>query len=498
VRIAIVFAALLVLVIALQVAGGAYTADLAGYDETGHYVTGLMIKMYTRSGELLHPMRFATGYYNAYPRVSLGHWPPVFYIATAAWTSIFGESRTSIIAFMAVLAATCALAVVLIWRSRIGSVAALAVAALFLQVRVVQWTESLVAPELLVTLWSLLAIWSYAAYMETERTRYSVLFGLFATAAIMTKANGFALALVPPLAIALTGRWALLRKPGFWAPAGIVAAICLPWYLLTFRAMKEGWQGSTDPKFLLGSVAVINLRDLNSHLGAAVIVAALAGIWVTVLRARRTADPLWVVSLAGLIAVYIFHTFVAPVREARHLVPAIPIAFCFAAAGVRALAGRNRIAGVCAAVAIVAGFYIQTFAVVRKPSYGASRAAAVLSEARYNAANILVASEDAIGEGAIIAETAMLQPAPSRRIVRASKLLGTSLWDGSEYRLAAPDANAVVAALESSRVSVVVLANTASLTTWPHYSLLVSTIKDNAARFRLETRAGSFEIYEFR
>src|SRR5690606_26597094 len=60
----------------------------------------------------------------------------------------------------------------------------------------------------------------------------ALLFGLAASAALLTKGLGGSLAVVPMLATAACGRWTLLRRWDFWMPAGVVALLAGPWYLL--------------------------------------------------------------------------------------------------------------------------------------------------------------------------------------------------------------------------------------------------------------------------
>ena len=67
-------------VVALQWTHGAYQAEFGAHpDEAAHYVTGLMIRDYIAAGMPGHPMAYTQNYYNHYPKVALGNWPPLFY-----------------------------------------------------------------------------------------------------------------------------------------------------------------------------------------------------------------------------------------------------------------------------------------------------------------------------------------------------------------------------------------------------------------------------------
>lgn len=220
------FAFFLLLAAGLQIAGNAYRADLSGFDETAHYVTGLMLRSYALSGNWFEPVKYAQTYYASYPRVALGHWPPVFYLIEALWTILFSPARTSVMLLMACLSAAGATALYWWFRREIGTIAAFTAAALVVTFPTVQEATASVMLELPLLLGSLLALLFYTRYLETERLRYSLLFGAAATAAILTKANGFALALVP-LAVLFAGKLYLVRRLSFWAPvAPILCFVC--------------------------------------------------------------------------------------------------------------------------------------------------------------------------------------------------------------------------------------------------------------------------------
>ncbi|HEY1049213.1 MAG TPA: hypothetical protein VGE39_05650, partial [Prosthecobacter sp.] len=64
--------------------GGAFNSDLGGDpDEAAHAVTALMVRDYLTEGLRTSPMTFAKTYYEDFPRVALGHYPPLYYLLTA-------------------------------------------------------------------------------------------------------------------------------------------------------------------------------------------------------------------------------------------------------------------------------------------------------------------------------------------------------------------------------------------------------------------------------
>jgi 4-amino-4-deoxy-L-arabinose transferase-like glycosyltransferase len=140
-------------------------------------------------------MVYAEQYYLRYPKVAIGHWPPAFYIAQAAWTLGLGPSRVSVLLLQALLAALTA-AVIYNAAMRHGHAVAAVAGAIFLLLHVTRRYTAMVMAENLLALVSICAALALGAYLETEKPWHSVLFAMFAALAVLTKGTGWALALV--------------------------------------------------------------------------------------------------------------------------------------------------------------------------------------------------------------------------------------------------------------------------------------------------------------
>ena len=124
----------------LQWKSGAYSNDLAGNDdEPAHVVSGLMAHDYVE--HLLRPgnshwpstpRAFAEDYYVHYPKVAIGHWPPLFYLVEAVWMFVFGRTKAALLALMAVTMAGTASILFQLTRKIAGEIAAFVLAAGFL------------------------------------------------------------------------------------------------------------------------------------------------------------------------------------------------------------------------------------------------------------------------------------------------------------------------------------------------------------------------------
>ena len=147
----------------------------------------------------------------------------MFYVAQALWTVPFSPGRISILVFMACLAACCAVVLFRIAWPEFGRGGATFLAVLFVALPVMQVYTHTVMAELLVLLFCLLAANSFARFLSNGATRDSVLFAVFASLAILTKANGWALALLPPLAVVEPGNGTCCGAPpsGFPCPLSV-------------------------------------------------------------------------------------------------------------------------------------------------------------------------------------------------------------------------------------------------------------------------------------
>jgi hypothetical protein len=236
----------------MQFASGAYRSEFGAHpDEPSHVVTSLLVRDYLAGGFPQSPMRFAESYYAHYPKVALGHWPPVYYVLQAAWNVVFSPTRASILACHALFTALLA-SLLFHWaHRRFGSLIALAAGFWLLSVPLIQWLNSTVMLDIAVALFVLAAALAYGDYLHAPGWRPAVWFGAWASLAILTKGTGVLLAFLPIVCLVLARRGKLVARLSFWLPAFLVAVACGPWYLLSPEALQQrsGFLGapSFDP-----------------------------------------------------------------------------------------------------------------------------------------------------------------------------------------------------------------------------------------------------------
>jgi len=98
----ILFFILLALNVVLQLANDSYGADFGAHpDEAAHVVTSLMVRDYMVGGfiEELNPVDYAKRYYDFFPKVAIGHYPPLFYMFGGAWLVLSASADWCLVSF---------------------------------------------------------------------------------------------------------------------------------------------------------------------------------------------------------------------------------------------------------------------------------------------------------------------------------------------------------------------------------------------------------------
>ncbi len=423
---------LFVLALCLQWKNGAYESEFGGHpDEAAHFITGLMVRDYVCQGFPERPMRFAEEYYDHYPKVALGHYPPGFYALEGAWLTVFPVSRNSALAFMALLAAVFGTLAYRGASEELSHVYALAIGILTVALPLTQTMTDTIMADLALAIACLLAARSFSRFLGAPGWRHSLLFGVWATTAAMVKGSGLFLAFLPPLAILIAWKPGVLRRPSLWLAALPVILIVGPWMLYSRDKTAEGMIDRTSLEHLVFAIPYFS-KQLIRNFGPSLVVLAFAGIIRLSLRNSSVTAriPFWAVHLSVPVALIAFFSLIPAGLEPRYLLPAIPSVLSLAAMGLTWFSGRLRvlIAAVAAALVLVYPF---CFAPPPKQFSGFSAAADILLTG--TPGKYLIAS-DARGEGAFIVEVALRDPArPTQMVKRGSKILATSDWLGRGY-----------------------------------------------------------------
>ena len=471
---------------------GAFQTEFGGYpDEAAHYVTALMIRDYIASGFSMSPLRFAENYYLHYPKVAFGHWPPVFHSMQGIWMLLFGESREAMLVLLSLLTSIVAFLLYRVVKQYFGAAYGLWAAALYLLLTPIQLQNTMVMTEPALSLFGMLALLSFARYLENERWQSALYFALWTTLAILTKGDGLAFLIVVPLTLLFARRLQPLLNVRFWAGAMVIAAVSIPFTFWSFKMAQQGWMGQ------LGWTYISNAIPAQTKLLAVTFGAVLSGLaLIGIGRAfrRGVESPLLAAMAAYALGIVIFQALVPSGVEMRKLAMAFPAILFLTIAGARSVGqvlrthARPAWAGAMALGIGTVAWAASSFTLVERPAHGYKDVAQfILANHSLRDAVILVsANEPSLGEGMLIAEVAEREARPGHFILRASKVISHSDWSGAQnYRMLYKTSDELMQALDKLPVNIVVADYPPTPESPPHHRLLLEAIRQNPERWTL-------------
>lgn len=443
--------------------------DLGGDpDEPAHAVTSLMVRDYLAGGFLQPPADFAKRYYADFPKVALGHYPPVYYLfgglALLAW-----PRPETLLLLQAVTAAAVAWVTWLFGRRMMNDLAAGAAGLLTILLPLMLKIQEMAMADLLLTLLVLLTARSWVRFLESPGVRPALAFGFLAAAAILTKGSGLMLGVVPVLSLVLLRRVSLLKDWRWWLAGVPVGLLAFPWMLLTAKITREGMVEQGMVEYFREALPAYLHEWHHSH-GLLLILLACAGLASFSARCvrGRSVTPEQAVLLSILAGGAAILLLVPAGITSRYLAPLVPFLALLAACGALLLIERLPLLrnwkGSLSALVLLAGLIQPRQMFLPKEVHGFSEAVSrvlpdIADATPQKQAHWLVSS-DPRGEGGIIAEVAfrLAQRAPSPlRVHRASKDLSTSDWLGRGYQMADRTEKQMLARLDSLGVDTVFL-----------------------------------------
>ncbi|MRX11124.1 hypothetical protein GJ697_25190 [Pseudoduganella sp. FT25W] len=443
----------------LQWLGGAYASGFGGHpDEAAHFVSSVMVHDFLIHPGAGHPMAFAQQFYLHYPKVAIGNWPPLLHGLLALWYLVFGVSRASALVLMAVFAALTATLMAYAGRRLLSPSAGWFAGGVYLALPLVQESATVVMTEHLVTLLILAGTLAFARFARSRRSADALLFGVLASAAILTRGSAWALALVPPIVIVLTGDWRLLRNWRLWLAALVVGVLCVPWYVAT-RGMAPNAMVGIDPgapaAFFRQAAAFFPLAAFHA-IGLSLALLAALGVWRALLKrqpdaGRRPAE--WPALAAMCIGVLLIQCLVPAGIESRYMLQLLPAVLLFAAAGLEWLStfgARHVLWAVASVVILLTVFHLPD--AMRNSGYDR-----VAGDLAGQATPTLLLISDARGEGSMIAAVALRDHRPHTLALRGSKLLVSEDWLGRASHPRFADAPAMRAMLDAIPVNAVMI-----------------------------------------
>ena len=427
-----VFIAVAVLV---QLQVGAYATDRGlTNDEAAHVVNSLLVLDYLRQAAFGNPLAFARDYYAHFPRVSIGHWPPMFYLLQAAVFALAGRSSAAALAFQAVIAGTAAGTAAILVNGRLGPLAALASGLMVLASPVLLFLLNAVMLDTVVALRVCWAALCWAALARQPGLVPAAGFAACSVAAILTKGDGFGLALLPLMHAAFTRSLRPLLSWQACGAAAVVAVLVLPWHLATFHMQASGFNYAFGWGYT-GRALPAYASALVANLG----VIGVAGLLVGLRQAARTgggsSPDHTLAALASAVVAMGCFTLIAPADiSPRYLVALMPCAVVVSVAGLTRIFASLTIRR--AGLAVVAALALNAAVVLHWPHvapFGMRGIAERILDDR-SGNPLVLASGSTRAEGALIAAFDELDPRRTHYVLRGTQQLAGGNLMGSRYQ----------------------------------------------------------------
>ena len=434
----------------MQYRSGAFTADLASdADEPAHAVSSLMVHDYLTQAFPRDPLKFAWMFYAHYPKVAIGHWPPLFYCGEATWMLVAGRSQRALLLFVALCGAALLGSIYFEVNRRTSAAAALVSASVLLTTSVFQKLVCGVHPDLLLALTIFWSAVHCADFMAFGSPRSRNLFLGFGVAALLVHGRGGMVLLLPFCLLPLRRRAANWK----WLAAGLAVLLFM---LLVPHAIHEASSFSVTGLPAHAYEFVAGIAALTGWPG---ILLALLGLGL-VFRSFRQ-KPFWVAMASMGVCGMVFDLLVPVPFDTRYLLPTLVAVAVLAGGGAQTIVERVSLASslwrrapyAAMGTAALASMAITAARVPVKPNHGYRNMIAncLLCE---NQTTLIAGS--AIDEGGLIAEASLADPLRAHTVLRASKVLAETDWSRSYTELRFDSASEVDDFLDRAQVSEVV------------------------------------------
>ena len=441
--------------IGVQSRNGFYSRELGSDpDEPAHAVTSLMVRDYLVGNLGSNPAAFANRYYQHYPKVALGHYPPVFYGVSGVWmlpmpsVKALGVLQAILTGLLVVTAAGLMAKCVPWWLS-----GALALGWSFMPL--MQKQSSMVMADILLAVLCLWSLMAWQKFVRSGTASAALAFGFLAALAILTKGSAWLLGAVPPVYILISRSWELLKNWRLWLAPLPVALLAVPWQLFSSKITARGMTDDTASEHM-GKAVAFYAEALPRTLSWPVALVLILALVACIVQWRRTPSEADDDRFqAALILATLLLVFLVPAGlTTRYLMPMFYPALILVAAMLWRWQRWSLLI-----VAIAASASVELPEPQKVDGYSEALALIHQNSAADDDLRILVVS-DARGEGSLVAEVAFSKTSASdfsSTVYRASKELAEQDWLGRKYKAKAADLPALSQLLADRRVDWIVM-----------------------------------------
>ena len=488
------------LLLATQYGSGAFTADLAlDPDEPAHAVSSLVVRDYIVQAFPHNPIHFAWTFYAHYPKVAIGHWPPLFYFGEAIWMLLVGRSQVALLLFVTLCGAALVNSFYFEVRRRSSTAAALVSVAVLMSSRVFHQMLCGIRPDILLALMIFWAAVHCGEFMRLGSRRSRNFFLAFTVAALLVHGRGAVLFLLPFALLPLRSRVVKWK----WLMAGAVLLLLMLMPHLLHQAPPLSLHAFLPRArdFILSIVFVTGwpwrIRAVDGVTlvsGWPWAVLAVSGMSLVFRQGRQ--QQFWA-AMAGLVGCSLCFYLLVPVPlEYRFLLTSMQAVAVLAGGGIdvllqRILPYRGTPRLVLSAAAI--GWMVWATAHVEaKPDLGYRR---MIENCLLCGNDVVLIAGDERNEGGLIVEASLSDPDRVHTVMRASKSLAISGWLGWDRRLLFSSSSEVLHSLDQAHVSLILVQKECP---YPQVAQLRTVLAQNAAEWHLvpgASQRNEIEVY---
>ncbi|WP_029001208.1 glycosyltransferase family 39 protein [Azohydromonas australica] len=369
--------------------------DFWWFDASRHAMNSVFIRDLLLEGGLLHPIDFARNYYQQYPGLTIGFYPPLFYLSAAPWLALFGVHHAVNQAVVVLYALLGGSLVYLLCVRHMGRLAATATALCVLAMPdTALWSRQVQLDVPAIAL-MLASAYGLIRYLETDGSPRWLLFTTLGLGlAILTRVQAiFAIPVLLFFLFADPRRPRIAMKPRLKALA-LMLLVALPSLLIAayFSRVNQTLAGEMPgmPKLLSLENWIWYARALPRQMGLPALGLLVAGLVAGALTWRRPGWPPAVKVLAALaLCAWGFFTLVSN-KDPRFNLPGVVL--LFVASALLLYLALPRLARL-ALPALACWLVVQALALSEVPVVGGFKEAALLAqEITPHGGNVLVSA----------------------------------------------------------------------------------------------------------
>lgn len=457
-----------------------FTNGFSNSDEPSHFVNSYFIWEYLHEGLFTNPITFAEQFYIAFPKLSLGHWPPLYYTLVSGLFLLFPAVPETAIWINLFVIVIVGFLLAMLLRASIGLSLSFMSALVFILLPMTLESLSFFMLDQPLTLVVLLAanVWRRFSYRPSYIL--GLLYGILAAAAILVKGNGWLLGLFPIFHILIAHRWALLRDPRTYAGALLCLLAVVPWYAVTAKISADGFNYTFGIDYAIKALAqnLLTLHHEVGFVGLSLALLSLTRLWGA-RKMQKEKIALVNISVSIILAVLMLQSLVPVDIVNRYMIPAMPFLLILAMIGVAEIGSftyfkvRTRLLlGVqfMSVALLLLPSLMNLSAVTPQVDLRMSEVAAMVVNPQQTQVAVIDGSPS--GEGAFIAEALVASRARDLYVVRSSSILSKSNFMGTSYQLLVQTPDGIRDLLRNLGAQHIVLERQKGGNLFPHSSLM--------------------------